>query len=74
MHGEQWDIAAALAQGRQRQGDNGQAEKEVLPELPCFGERGNIPVGRADDADSRRQPLIAADARELAVLQQTLQA
>src|SRR5581483_5450925 len=63
------DLLAALAQRRQRDADDVQAEEEILAEFAVDDALLEILVRRGDDADVDAHVVLAAEARELAVLQ-----
>ena len=63
------DVARALAERRQDDGDDVEAVEEVLAELPRLHHRLEVAVRRGDDADVDRDRLVAADAPDLALLE-----
>ena len=52
--GDGGDVVGALAQGGEAKFDEGEAEVEVRPEAAFADERGEVAVGRGDDADVHR--------------------
>ena len=71
--GEQRDVGRALAQRRHLEGDDVEPVVEVLAELPLRDHLLEVAVGRRDDADVDVDRLVAADALELALLQEAQQ-
>ncbi len=72
--GDLVDIAAALAQGRQFEGDDMQAVVEVFAELSCFGKVLQVTVGGGDQAHIDLLRLHRSDPADLAFLKHTQQA
>ena len=64
--GEHRNLVAPLAQRRQVDRDDVEAEEEVVAELAVGARLRQILVGRGDDADVHADVLLAAEARELA--------
>ena len=67
--GEQLDVLAALAQGRQLQIKHVQPIKQILAQLAFFYRRWRLAVGRGDDAHRDWNVFVAADAAYLAFLE-----
>jgi hypothetical protein len=70
---QQDDVVAALAQGRRAELDHVQAVKQILPEIVLADGFDDVPVGGGDEADIDAQFIVAAHARESAVLQKAEQ-
>jgi hypothetical protein len=67
--GEDANVLGALAKGGDAQGDNGEAIVEVLAEAALSDFGGEILVGSGDDADADADGEFAAEAVELAFLE-----
>ncbi len=70
---EQWDVVAALAEGRQVYGDHTQAIEQVVAESAGLNQLGQRAVGGGDDADIDVDGAIIADTLERAFLEHTQQ-
>jgi hypothetical protein len=67
MLGEQGDVLGALAQWRDRNDVEGQPVEEIAAKAAALGERGQIDIGRGDDAHVYVVHLVPADALEAAI-------
>src|SRR5206468_15924 len=67
--GEERDVLAALAQRRNGDGHDGEAEVEVLAEFPAGDLALQIALRRCDDADVGLDGFVSANATELARLE-----
>ena len=66
---QQRDVRAAVAQRRQRDGDDVDAIVEVLAKASLGDFLGQVAIGGGDQADVDPDRLVAADAAQLALLQ-----
>ena len=73
MLDQQRDVVAALAQRRQRDLRDVQAEEEIPPELPLLDHAREIAVRGGHDADVDLARALAADPPQLALLQDAQQ-
>src|SRR5690606_28032953 len=67
--GEQDDVAGAFAQGREFNGEDVEAEEEVLAEAALAREGFEVLVGGGDDADVHAAGGVGADGLDLVVLE-----
>src|SRR5207247_2559049 len=67
--GERRDIVGTIAQGRNGELDDVEAEVEVLAERPLLDRGGQVRVGRADETHVRLARRVAAETLELSGLQ-----
>ncbi len=72
MGGEQRDVFAARAQGRQFKGDDVEAVEEIFAEAAFADGNLEVDVGGGDDADVDLDLLHAAEVHEAAVLEDAL--
>ena len=65
---QQRNVAGALPQRRQADGDDAEAVKEVFPKGAALDGLAQVPVGGGDDADVQLDALLAAHLHELPLL------
>jgi len=71
VFGKQWDLLGAVAQRRDGNDVECQPVEEIAAKAATFGKRRKVDIGRGNDADIDVVHLVAADALEAVVFDDT---